>query len=126
MRFDQLDVSTQYNFSVFSYDNDTEKKQLLSTRSCDFVNYTGPTNPDCGSVLIRNKTTNSIVLEVKNLTSSRYIVHLLKGDKLIKTNITLDEENMFVEITNLEPGTSYTFEIFAVNDQDIKDRKSVV
>lgn len=41
MRFDQLDVSTQYNFSVFSYDNDTEKKQLLSTRSCDFVNYTG-------------------------------------------------------------------------------------
>lgn len=82
--------------------------------------FVGPTNPDCGSVLIRNKTTNSIVLEVKNLTSSRYIVHLLKGYKLIKTNITLDEENMFVEITNLEPGTSYTFDIFAVNDQDIK------
>lgn len=83
----------------------------------------GPTNPDCASVLIRNKTTNSMVLEVKNYTSSRYIAHLLKGYKLIKTNITLDEENMFVEITNLEPGTSYTFDIFAVNDQDIKSEQ---
>lgn len=64
-----------------------------------------------------------MVLEVTNRTISRYTAHLLKGSKLIETNIsyTLDRENMFVEnITDLEPGTSYTFDIFAVNDQDIK------
>lgn len=41
MRYDHLDVSTRYNFSVFSYVNDTDKKKLLSTLPCYFFNYTG-------------------------------------------------------------------------------------
>lgn len=80
----------------------------------------GPNNPDCGSILIRNKTTNSMVLEVKNITSFGYIALILKGSEWIK-NITLNKTNEFFEnVTSLESGTSYTFDLFAVNYQNIK------
>lgn len=80
----------------------------------------GPNNPDCGSVFIRNKTTNSMVLEVRNITSFGYIALISKESVLIQ-NITLNKTNEFSEnVTHLESGTSYTFDIFAVNYKYIK------
>lgn len=41
MSFKNLEVDTGYNFSVFSYLNDTDGKQVLSQSSCQIRKYTG-------------------------------------------------------------------------------------
>lgn len=94
----------------------------------DYINFfliIGPVVPICGPNLISNKTTNSMVLNLKNVHTpgaTRYISEIYHGRNLVK-NVTLSNI-LLQKIANLTAGTSYTLKIYAVSQHNIKSENS--
>lgn len=86
--------------------------------------FIGPADPSCSEVSISNKTTSSMVLDLKNLRTLgvvRHFVEIFQGNDFIK-NLTVEDRSE--NIIGLAAGTIYTFKIFALSEQNIRSVQS--
>lgn len=93
-----------------------------------FIFFIGPADPNCSLVLITNKTTDSMVVDLKNLQTHEelhFIAEIFDGNISKETSLPFNAKNKYLQsIIDLEPGKRYTFKIFAISKQDIKSVKS--
>lgn len=88
----------------------------------------GPDIPVCSPSTVSQKTTTSMLLDLKNLNTTgaesfiAEIFHEVSEPKEIK-NLT-KRNNYLVNITNLTQGTAYTLRIVAVSEHNIRSTNS--
>lgn len=90
--------------------------------------FIGPDIPVCNSSLVSEKTTTSMLLDLRNLRTSgaqRYIAEIFykenESNKIEHCDISI---NASKNITNLTAGTAYTLQIFAVSEHNIRSTDS--
>lgn len=92
-----------------------------------FIFFLGPADPNCSLVLITNKTTDSMAVDLINLQSPKelhFTAEIFDGN-ISERSVSFNEENKYHQsITDLESGKRYTFKIFAISKQDIKSVNS--
>ncbi|XP_062589565.1 phosphatidylinositol phosphatase PTPRQ-like isoform X2 [Saccostrea cucullata] len=119
--FTDLKPGSNYTFTVVSRSRYGE----LSKRSCPFSSVTRPNNPDCQRVIISYITTQQMIIDLSNVQSSgalRYALNVTGPGHL-----SIDSSKKYVRnLTNLSPGTQYTFNISSVGIGDMKSRRSCV
>lgn len=90
--------------------------------------FIGPDIPLCNSSIVSNKTTTSIVLDLRNLETTgaeRYYAEIFENESESNERKHFNiSNNSFEHITNLTQGTAYTLQIFAVSEHNIRSADS--
>ncbi len=106
-----------YTFTVYAIDasgNRSSKPALVRVQTYEMYDRTPPSKPE--GIKVSNVTTNSLRLSWINSKDdvgiAAYAVYDQDGNFVIST------ENNFVDINNLSPGKTYSFEVFARDKVD--------
>lgn len=88
----------------------------------------GPDIPVCSPSTVSQKTTTSMLLDLKNLNTTgaeSFIAEIFHKDSEPKEIKNLTKRNNYlVNITNLTQGTAYTLRIVAVSEHNIRSTDS--
>ena len=75
-----------------------------------------PSDPVCDNVLVLSRTTNSLIMNLMNLQTNGSVYYSAEY-KVGTESKSIDfkkANNFTVNITNLVPGTPYTFVVFSI------------
>ncbi len=114
-----LDPETTYDFSVVAFDSDDLESDPLE-ESFATASLTGP-YWNGGALSVTNRTTTTVDLSWPAASDDDGTVENYRVEVDGVPRETLDAATLNYQVTGLTPGTTYTFSVHAIDDDDLED-----